>query len=642
MEAREVESAISRTLEGFAARYFAPASVPSGPTFGEFFEQYMRDHVEVHGLKSAHKIEQYWRLYLSQWADRPMTSVRRIEIIELQAKLTRERSPGVATRVIELTQMLYNKALEWELLAKNPAFRIRKFKHKSRERFLQANEMERFVEAVDLLKNATTRDYFFMLLLTAQRRKNVADMQWSEVDFDRGVWSIPMTKNGTSHICPLLQEAMAILHRRKTDPKCHPVYVFPLDDGSGPIYNRQNSWKLVLKLADLPGLRMHDLRRTLASWQAITGSSLPIIGQTLNHKEASSTQIYARLNVTPVRESMETAVAKMNLRPADMEDDLKALAAAQGDKGEPQDTEGDGSKGGGLDCRQRDKNAKKVLACIKAGRDSRNALVRMLGGGGTQIRKDEMTEILAELEAAGQIHSFKEKTWQRGYAATRYALGPKTTTDEQDEQADTRQLDRYQRRKIGRKIISYIKVGKDNRSAFYKAAVNVGAQLRSSELSEVLAELEESGQIHCFTDKPSREGRVKTRYTLGPRPEASLPAPSDKNGSNGHNTRLIETVQGDREEPSASEDDGKTDGLLDYWKRNRIKKKIITCLASGRNSRGILYEAAGKGKQVSNVELSEILAEMEESGLLYSYIEKKPQGGRPTTHYAMGPKPNNT
>jgi integrase len=58
-------------------------------------------------------------------------------------------------------------------------------------------------------------------------------------------------------------------------------------------------------------IRIHDLRRTLGSWQAATGASLPVIGRTLQHKNVSTTAIYARLNLDPVRESMQKAATAM-------------------------------------------------------------------------------------------------------------------------------------------------------------------------------------------------------------------------------------------------------------------------------------------------------------------------------------------
>ena len=58
-------------------------------------------------------------------------------------------------------------------------------------------------------------------------------------------------------------------------------------------------------------LRIHDLRRTLGSWQAKTGASLAIIGKSLNHKTHQATAIYARLDLDPVRQSVNTATAAM-------------------------------------------------------------------------------------------------------------------------------------------------------------------------------------------------------------------------------------------------------------------------------------------------------------------------------------------
>src|SRR5690606_25223157 len=55
--------------------------------------------------------------------------------------------------------------------------------------------------------------YFKVLLLTAQRRTEVASMQWSEVNLDKGEWIIPSskTKNGREHYVPLSPQVVAIL-----------------------------------------------------------------------------------------------------------------------------------------------------------------------------------------------------------------------------------------------------------------------------------------------------------------------------------------------------------------------------------------------------------------------------------------------
>ena len=63
--------------------------------------------------------------------------------------------------------------------------------------------------------------------------------------------------------------------------------------------------------ARLDDIRIHDLRRTMGSWQARTGASLAIIGKSLGHKSQQATAVYARLDLDPVRAAMETATAAM-------------------------------------------------------------------------------------------------------------------------------------------------------------------------------------------------------------------------------------------------------------------------------------------------------------------------------------------
>jgi integrase len=59
--------------------------------------------------------------------------------------------------------------------------------------------------------------------------------------------------------------------------------------------------------AALKDLRIHDLRRTLGSWQAAMGASLSVIGKSLGHTDMATTMVYARLDLDPVRQSMQKA-----------------------------------------------------------------------------------------------------------------------------------------------------------------------------------------------------------------------------------------------------------------------------------------------------------------------------------------------
>jgi integrase len=111
----------------------------------------------------------------------------------------------------------------------------------------------------------------------------------------------------------LLPAAMEILNRRYVERKSD-EWVFPskfADTKTGHITEPKAAWKQICKAAKISGVRIHDLRRTMGSWQAMTGASLSVIGKSLGHSSQSVTQIYARLNDDPVRLSMQKALTAM-------------------------------------------------------------------------------------------------------------------------------------------------------------------------------------------------------------------------------------------------------------------------------------------------------------------------------------------
>lgn len=277
-------------------------------TLAELLHYWLDNYARAH-CKKWKAFQREFELYVSPLGDRSLESIRRGDVVSLQSELMRTKGKSAANAAVTLLSMLYNKAIDWELFeGKNPASRIRKFRIPARDRFMQPEELPRFLDALSELKNPTTRDYFLMLLFTGQRRRNTAEMKWSDIDWNRKVWQIVETKNGRPHTVPLVEQALEILRNRRG---AHPVYVFPREDGTGPIWYRCTAWKYILDRAGITNLRIHDLRRTLASWQAITGSSLPIIAKTLGHLDTKSTQIYARLNLSPVEDSMKVAVTAM-------------------------------------------------------------------------------------------------------------------------------------------------------------------------------------------------------------------------------------------------------------------------------------------------------------------------------------------
>jgi integrase len=89
-------------------------------------------------------------------------------------------------------------------------------------------------------------------------------------------------------------------------------WVFPSTIGkTGHVVTLKRGWKQFLKRAKLTNLRVHDLRRTNASWQIKQGSSLFVAGKSLGHASIKSMEPYGRLETTSVRESVEGAVRAM-------------------------------------------------------------------------------------------------------------------------------------------------------------------------------------------------------------------------------------------------------------------------------------------------------------------------------------------
>ncbi|MDW3680331.1 hypothetical protein RA280_00940 [Cupriavidus sp. CV2] len=87
--------------------------------------------------------------------------------------------------------------------------------------------------------------------------------------------------------------------------------MFPGTGASGHLVEPKKAWKIILDKAGIKDLWLHDLRRTMGSWQACTGANLSVIGRSLNYKSTATTAIYARLWIAPVRNSMETAATAM-------------------------------------------------------------------------------------------------------------------------------------------------------------------------------------------------------------------------------------------------------------------------------------------------------------------------------------------
>jgi integrase len=122
-----------------------------------------------------------------------------------------------------------------------------------------------------------------LLVLTGQRRSEVAEMRWSEIDLERRVWTIPSSrsKNGHAHEVPLSAAAINVIG---SVPRfLNSGYVFTTT-GQAAISGFGRAKNRFEEVLGIENWRMHDLRRTAASGMARLGVGPHVIEKVLNHK----------------------------------------------------------------------------------------------------------------------------------------------------------------------------------------------------------------------------------------------------------------------------------------------------------------------------------------------------------------------
>jgi integrase len=291
-------------------------------TFEMLFQEYLEKHSRPKKKTWKDDLTKF-NLYLKKpLGHLRFTKISKADLIKIHVQITSEykrddlkktvherrfKSGSYANRVMAVVSSVYGWAMSMDLADKNPASRIKRFKEKSRDRFLQPDEVKRFFAALAQEENKEVQDFIMLALLTGARKKYILSMRWDQISFSGMEWRIPSTKNDDPLRIPLVPEAIEILKSRANNSE----FVLAANGKSGHLHDPRKGFHRVLNNAGISNMRIHDLRRTLASWQARTGASLLIIGKTLGHKSPQATAIYSRLDIDPVRQAMQIATRAM-------------------------------------------------------------------------------------------------------------------------------------------------------------------------------------------------------------------------------------------------------------------------------------------------------------------------------------------
>lgn len=283
--------------------------VSSFITLEELFREYMEKYSKKYTKpRTWQNNEAIYNRYFKKWDKRQVSMLSKYEIESLISNICNTSGLYASNSALVLLRHVINKGIEWGLNIPNPTHGIKKYKTTSRDRFLQADELKRFFQALAEEQNILVKNYLYLSLYTGQRRGNVLSMRWDDINFTNNTWYIQETKNGDPLIVPLVSQAVEILKNMQLQSSS--LWVFPSKTSkSGHLEEPKKVWAEILKRADISNLRIHDIRRTLGSYEAISGTSIHIIGKSLGHKSSQATQIYARLSIDPIRQAMETATA---------------------------------------------------------------------------------------------------------------------------------------------------------------------------------------------------------------------------------------------------------------------------------------------------------------------------------------------
>jgi len=289
--------------------------IRSGMTLGALWEHWKVNHADARLTATTRRTDgSRYDTTLKAWSGRQLSSIQRGDVVALHSKLGEDHGHTTGNRAVQLLRRLYRYAARIGNDLPDPTRGVMLFRESARERFVTGEELPRLFAALEA-DEPMFRDFFKLALLTGARRSNLQAMKWQDIDLDAATWTVAANeaKAHRQIVIPLCPKAVEILKERLKSRGGDAPWVFPSPrrGATGHLVEVKVSWARILERSKIDGLTVHDLRRTLGSWQAGLGSSMAIIGKSLGHSSTRSTEIYSRLAMHPVRQSVNAAASAM-------------------------------------------------------------------------------------------------------------------------------------------------------------------------------------------------------------------------------------------------------------------------------------------------------------------------------------------
>ena len=242
------------------------------------------------------------RRSLAPWLARPAAGITRTDAASVLEEIAETRGPIAGNRVMAYARACYGWAVRANLLGTNPFANLATpGRETPRDRVLTRPELAAIWQATNTL-GPIQRGFVRFLLLTLQRREEVAGATWSEINADLTTWSIPAAraKNGRAHVVHLAPASRAVLEELPRGSQQALVFAAP----GGKKLSSYSTIKRDLDKAisaaearasaaegrepiEVPGWVFHDFRRAGVTALADLGFAPHVCDRLLNHVTGS-------------------------------------------------------------------------------------------------------------------------------------------------------------------------------------------------------------------------------------------------------------------------------------------------------------------------------------------------------------------
>lgn len=270
-------------------------------------EIYFDDAVDIYLTECVARLKTCtvgeYRLYLKRFTfSKTLSAIKRQDVME-QIK-ERSRTPASQNHAFTAAKVFFNWAVMKDFIQTNPlAAAKRPNRSISRDRILDNDELSTLLRHT-LENRGRFNDIVSLLVLTGQRRGEIANLEWSDVNDDLLILSGDKTKNKRPHQVPLSKKAQEIVRTIAGNEK----FLFTSANASAPFSGWSRSKARMDKHLGLSGYTLHDLRRTFSSNLAMLGTPIHVTEKLLNHVSGTISGVAAVYNRHSYMEEMKYAV----------------------------------------------------------------------------------------------------------------------------------------------------------------------------------------------------------------------------------------------------------------------------------------------------------------------------------------------